>query len=265
MRRGHGLRVGPADDVRRADVRRWATTSTTTRVDHSPSYLWSSRPGRTASALIPFLRPVLEGGAAGTPNETLSRAIEIRDGHVVNTGDPGVPGSQRGGAVRRSSVAERAADVGHGGGGAGDRPGDARGLHRRATPPAPRMIAAPGSRSQSATLCWKLTPELALRDRHGVHGAGAEHPERRGAGRPPARRAAAISGSSPAGGRYVVAHDLAEGTVRRRERAGTPSRVEGRSGPPTNSVVRGRVVHRAEQQVVAVGQRERGAPPAQPG
>jgi hypothetical protein len=34
--------------------------------------------------LIPFLRPVLEGAAAWDANETLSRAIEIRDGRVVN-------------------------------------------------------------------------------------------------------------------------------------------------------------------------------------
>jgi alanine dehydrogenase len=53
-------------------------------VDHSPSYLWSSATWENSNALIPFLRPVLEGGAAWDANETLSRAIEIRDGHVVN-------------------------------------------------------------------------------------------------------------------------------------------------------------------------------------
>jgi alanine dehydrogenase len=53
-------------------------------VDHSPSYLWSSATWENSNALIPFLRPVLEGGAAWDANETLSRAIEIRDGDVVN-------------------------------------------------------------------------------------------------------------------------------------------------------------------------------------
>ncbi len=53
-------------------------------VDHSPSYLWSSATWENSSALIPFLRPVLEGGSSWDHNETLSRAIEIRDGHVVN-------------------------------------------------------------------------------------------------------------------------------------------------------------------------------------
>lgn len=53
-------------------------------VDHSPSYLWSSATWENSLALIPFLRPVLEGGAAWDADETLSRAIEIRDGRIVN-------------------------------------------------------------------------------------------------------------------------------------------------------------------------------------
>ena len=53
-------------------------------VDHSPSYLWSSATWENSSALLPFLRPVLEGGASWDQNETLSRAIEIRDGRVMN-------------------------------------------------------------------------------------------------------------------------------------------------------------------------------------
>ncbi len=53
-------------------------------VDHSPSYLWSSATWENSNALIPFLRPVLEGGASWDADETLSRAIEIRDGRVVN-------------------------------------------------------------------------------------------------------------------------------------------------------------------------------------
>jgi alanine dehydrogenase len=53
-------------------------------VDHSPSYLWNSATWENSNALIPFLRPVLEGATAWDADETLSRAIEIRDGRVVN-------------------------------------------------------------------------------------------------------------------------------------------------------------------------------------
>ncbi|TCJ23931.1 N(5)-(carboxyethyl)ornithine synthase [Nocardioides jejuensis] len=53
-------------------------------VDHSPSYLWNSATWENTSALIPFLRRVLEGAPAWDADETLSRAIEIRDGTVVN-------------------------------------------------------------------------------------------------------------------------------------------------------------------------------------
>ena len=53
-------------------------------VDHSPSYLWRSATWENSNALIPFLRPVLEGGVAWDANETVSRAIEIREGRVVN-------------------------------------------------------------------------------------------------------------------------------------------------------------------------------------
>jgi alanine dehydrogenase len=53
-------------------------------VDHSPSYLWSAATWENSHALIPFLRTVLEGGAAWDADETVRRAIEIRDGHVVN-------------------------------------------------------------------------------------------------------------------------------------------------------------------------------------
>ena len=53
-------------------------------VDHSPSYLWNSATWENSNALIPFLRPVLEGAAAWDAEETLSRAIEIRDGRIIN-------------------------------------------------------------------------------------------------------------------------------------------------------------------------------------
>jgi alanine dehydrogenase len=53
-------------------------------VDHSPSYLWSSATWEISEALLPFLRPVLEGPEAWQVDETVRRAIEIRDGVVVN-------------------------------------------------------------------------------------------------------------------------------------------------------------------------------------
>jgi alanine dehydrogenase len=54
-------------------------------VDHTPSYLWNSATWDISEALIPFLRPVLEGPDAWEMDETLSRAIEIQDGRVRNT------------------------------------------------------------------------------------------------------------------------------------------------------------------------------------
>ncbi|MFC7495804.1 MULTISPECIES: N(5)-(carboxyethyl)ornithine synthase [unclassified Nocardioides] len=54
-------------------------------VDHSPSYLWNSATWENSNALIPFLRPVLQGATAWDADETLSRAIEIRDGRVGNS------------------------------------------------------------------------------------------------------------------------------------------------------------------------------------
>ena len=53
-------------------------------VDHSPSYLWDSATWENSLALIPFLRPVLEGPESWEADETLRRAIEVREGHVVN-------------------------------------------------------------------------------------------------------------------------------------------------------------------------------------
>jgi alanine dehydrogenase len=54
-------------------------------VDHTPSYLWDSATWDISDALIPFLRPVLEGAHAWEADETLSRAVEIHDGRVRNT------------------------------------------------------------------------------------------------------------------------------------------------------------------------------------
>jgi alanine dehydrogenase len=53
-------------------------------VDHSPSYLWSSATWEVSNAVVPFLRTVLEGEASWDADETIRRAIEIRDGEVLN-------------------------------------------------------------------------------------------------------------------------------------------------------------------------------------
>jgi alanine dehydrogenase len=53
-------------------------------VDHSPSYLWSSATWENSAAIVPFLRTVLAGGPSWDADETISRAITVRDGLVVD-------------------------------------------------------------------------------------------------------------------------------------------------------------------------------------
>jgi alanine dehydrogenase len=53
-------------------------------VDHSPSYLWNSASWEISEALLPFLEPVLSGPTGWAGNETISRAVEIRDGVILN-------------------------------------------------------------------------------------------------------------------------------------------------------------------------------------
>ncbi|WP_026556168.1 N(5)-(carboxyethyl)ornithine synthase [Arthrobacter sp. 35W] len=53
-------------------------------VDHSPSYLWNSASWEISEALLPFLDTVMAGPQAWDGNETISRAIEIRDGEIRN-------------------------------------------------------------------------------------------------------------------------------------------------------------------------------------
>ena len=55
-------------------------------VDHSPSYLWNSATWEISEALLPHLETVLAGPAAWSATSTISRAIEIRDGAVLNPG-----------------------------------------------------------------------------------------------------------------------------------------------------------------------------------
>ena len=53
-------------------------------VDHSPSYLWNSATWENSEALLEYLPVVLAGPTAWDEDETIRRAIEIRDGHVQN-------------------------------------------------------------------------------------------------------------------------------------------------------------------------------------
>lgn len=54
-------------------------------VDHSPSYLWNSASWENSAALLPFLDAVLAGPESWDRDATISRAIEIRDGVIVNS------------------------------------------------------------------------------------------------------------------------------------------------------------------------------------
>jgi alanine dehydrogenase len=53
-------------------------------VDHSPSYLWNSATWENSEALLPYLRPVLEGDTGWDGDDTVRRAIEIRAGVIQN-------------------------------------------------------------------------------------------------------------------------------------------------------------------------------------
>jgi alanine dehydrogenase len=53
-------------------------------VDHSPGVLWQSATWGISEAVLPFLRTVTDGPAAWDDDQTISGAIEIRDGVVVN-------------------------------------------------------------------------------------------------------------------------------------------------------------------------------------
>lgn len=53
-------------------------------VDHSPSLLWDSATWEISSALLPHVEAVLEGPEGWDRASVVSRAIEIRDGVVVN-------------------------------------------------------------------------------------------------------------------------------------------------------------------------------------
>ena len=53
-------------------------------VDHSPSYYWNSASFEISEALLPFLEVVMQGPEAWAENETIYKAIEIKEGVVQN-------------------------------------------------------------------------------------------------------------------------------------------------------------------------------------
>ena len=53
-------------------------------VDHSPSHLWRSASWELSRAVLPYLETVLAGPEAWARDETIERAIEIREGLVLN-------------------------------------------------------------------------------------------------------------------------------------------------------------------------------------
>ena len=53
-------------------------------VDHSPSYLWSSATWENSEALLRYLEVVAAGPSGWDADETIRRAVEIRDGVVLN-------------------------------------------------------------------------------------------------------------------------------------------------------------------------------------
>ncbi|KPK85137.1 MAG: hypothetical protein AMJ81_04080 [Phycisphaerae bacterium SM23_33] len=53
-------------------------------VDHTPSYLWHSASWEISKALLPYLPVVMAGPEEWEKNQTIRRAIEIRDGVIQN-------------------------------------------------------------------------------------------------------------------------------------------------------------------------------------
>jgi alanine dehydrogenase len=53
-------------------------------VDHSPSFLWNSATWENSEALLEYLPVVMQGPEAWDADETIRRAIEIRNGRVEN-------------------------------------------------------------------------------------------------------------------------------------------------------------------------------------
>jgi len=53
-------------------------------VDHTPSLLWRAATWEISGALLPYLRTVLDGPEAWEQDDTIRKAIEIREGRIQN-------------------------------------------------------------------------------------------------------------------------------------------------------------------------------------
>jgi len=53
-------------------------------VDHTPTYLWRSASYELSAVVVPFLADVMAGPEGWDGNESIRRAIEIRDGEICN-------------------------------------------------------------------------------------------------------------------------------------------------------------------------------------
>jgi hypothetical protein len=53
-------------------------------VDHTPSYLWEAASWEISAALLKYLPVVMGGPDSWEKDETIRRAIEIKDGVVQN-------------------------------------------------------------------------------------------------------------------------------------------------------------------------------------
>jgi alanine dehydrogenase len=53
-------------------------------VDHSPSHLWASATWENSAALLPFLATIMAGPDAWDADPAIARAVEIREGVVLN-------------------------------------------------------------------------------------------------------------------------------------------------------------------------------------
>lgn len=53
-------------------------------VDHTPSYLWSAASREISKAVLPYLSTVMQGEDAWNSVEEIRRAIEIKDGRILN-------------------------------------------------------------------------------------------------------------------------------------------------------------------------------------
>lgn len=53
-------------------------------VDHTPSWLWRSASWEISEVVVAYLQRVLQGPEAWEEDETLRRAVEIRDGEILN-------------------------------------------------------------------------------------------------------------------------------------------------------------------------------------